>query len=189
MSTDGNRVMKVPVLTNSAGRDDKDFNFEIDDEVEVANSCSLTWQNELYVFGGHSQTARYQIAKVQSCRLTPIGKLAFAHYTADCVSVAGKKIVLCFNSTSADRKKCRMAASPTGAFSEMKLSQYEHKYTRIATNDGEFFKQNSVMTFSLQNLLSLSEAGMTWKRAKKLNYSMLMETTGQQLKITRLIGD
>ena len=49
----------VPVLTNAAGRDDKDFNFEIDEEAEVYGSCSLTWENELYVFGG--STKRTQI--------------------------------------------------------------------------------------------------------------------------------
>ena len=124
----------VPVLTNAAGREDKDFNFEIDEEAEVHKSCSLTWQNELYVFG--SWTKRTQILKVQSCRLAPIGQLAFEHRNGDCVNVAGKGIVLCFNYASGDYKKCRVASSPTGAFSEMKLSQYDHRYVRIATDNG-----------------------------------------------------
>ena len=83
----------VPVLTNATGREDKDFNFEIDEEAEVRSSCSLTWQNELYVFGGGSK--KTQISKVQSCRLAPIGQLAFNH-NGDCVNVAGKAVVLCF---------------------------------------------------------------------------------------------
>ena len=174
----------VPVLTNAFGREDKDFNFEIDEEAEVYYSCSLTWQNELFVFGGKSK--KNQISKVQSCRLAPIGQLAFEHSSGDCVNVAGKKVVLCFNDARDDRNKCRVASSPTGAFSKMKLSQYEHGKTRIATNDGEFFEQNLVMTFLLQNLLSLLEAGMT---SKKLNYSMLKKTFGQMRTITRLIGD
>ena len=146
----------VPVLTNAAGRDDKDFNFEIDEEAEVNYSCSLTWQNELYVFGGLKK--RTQISKVQSCRLEPIGDLKFEHLYGDCVNVAGKKVVLCFNNRSSEWKKCRMASSPTGRFREMAPSQYEHGVTRIATNDGEFIKQSLITTFLLQNLLSLLEA-------------------------------
>ena len=126
----------VPVLTNAAGREDKDFDFEIDEEAEAYYSCSLTWQNELYVFGGNFK--RKQISKVQSCRLAPIDELAFSHDLGDCVNVADKAIILCFN--SGNYKKCRMASSPTGEFSEMEQSRYEHIFTRIATNDGEFIK-------------------------------------------------
>ena len=68
LSTD--KAESVPVLTNAAGREDKDFNFEIDKEAEVFYSCSLTWQNELYVFGGRPK--KTQISKVQSCQLEPI---------------------------------------------------------------------------------------------------------------------
>ena len=127
----------VPVLTNVAG-DEKDFNFDVDGEAEVFRSCSLTWENELYVFGGNSKQT--QISKVTSCRLEPIGQLKFNHHLGDCVNVAGNKVILCFNNASGDSKKCRVASSPTGEFSEMKLSQYDHSWTRIATNDGEFMK-------------------------------------------------
>ena len=136
----------VPVLTNAHGREEKDFNFKFGRIAEVKYSCSLTWQNELYVFGGVNK--RTQISKVRSCRLAPIGQLAFEYRSGDCVSVAGKKVVLCFNlgecnglEDCGDWKKCQMASSPTGEFSEMKPSKYEHDQTRIATNDGEFIKQ------------------------------------------------
>jgi len=123
----------VPVLTNAAGRDDKDFDFETDEEAEVHQSCSLTWQNELYVFGGIYK--RTQISKVTSCRLAPIGQLAFDHVLGGCVNVAGNAVALCFHNSDLDGKKCRLASSPTGAFSELTHSQYGHRYTRIATND------------------------------------------------------
>ena len=103
---------------------------DIDGEAEVFRSCSLTWENELYVFGGNSKQT--QISKVTSCRLEPIGQLKFNHHLGDCVNVAGNKVILCFNNASGDSKKWR--------FSEMKLSQYDHSWTRIATNDGEFMK-------------------------------------------------
>ena len=118
------RADNVPVLTNEAGREDKDFNFKIDEEAEVWGGCSLTWENELFIFGGKSK--KTQISKVKSCRLEPIGTLAFEHNMGDCVNVASEKIVLCFNNVSGDLNKCRMASSPIGAFSEMKPSQYEH---------------------------------------------------------------
>ena len=130
------KAASVPVLTNAAALEDKDFGFEIDEEAEVYGSCSLTWENELYVFGGTLK--RTQISKVTSCRLEPVGQLAFNHKSGDCVNVARDKIVLCFNDEKNDRKKCRRASSPTGIFSEMMPSQYTHSNIRIATNDGEF---------------------------------------------------
>ena len=45
------------------------------------------------------------------------------------------------------------------------------------------------MTFLLQKLLSLLDTTQVQTETKKLNYSMLLETSGQALKITRLIGD
>jgi len=127
------KAANVPVLIDAAASEDNDFNFEIDEWSEVDRSCSLTWQNELYVFGGRSR--KTQISKVKSCRLEPVGQLAFEHDYGSCVSVAADKVVLCFNYQSGDYKKCRMASSPTGAFSEMSLSIYSHKATRIATDD------------------------------------------------------
>ena len=132
------KAESVPVLTNAAGRDDKDFNFEIDEQAQVYKSCSLTWENELYVFGGNS--LKNQISKVKSCRLEPIGKLEFDHHMGDCVNVASEKIVLCFNDDrfNGDRRRCRLATSPTGVFSVMTPSQYDHEGTRIATDNGKF---------------------------------------------------
>ena len=136
------RLINVPVLTNSAALVDKDFNFEIDEKAEVYRSCSLTWENELYVFGGESKTT--QISKVTSCRLEPVtgATLNFDHKEGDCVSVAGKKVVLCFGKSGNNEitKKCRWASSPTGTFSDVESSQYNHRWTRIATDDGEFIK-------------------------------------------------
>ena len=131
------KAANVPVLTNAAASEADDFNFEIDEKSEVYQSCSLTWQNELFVIGGRSKKS--QISKVTSCRLEPVGKLGFNH-NGDCVSVAAEKVVLCFNDSRGDHKKCRVASSPTGAFNEMPPSQYPHQYTRIATDDGEFIK-------------------------------------------------
>ena len=181
------KAASVPVLTNAAGRDDKDFNFEIDEEAEVDRSCSLTWQNELYVFGGSSD--KTQISKVTSCRLEPIGQLESELNFGDCVNFANDKVILCFSSiASLAQKTCRMASSPTGKFSKMSESQHKHRLTRIATDNGEFINcQTKLLRLSFQNLLSRLEAAVPI--TKRQNFSMSMETTGQALTTTRLIGD
>ena len=133
------QAASVPILINSAAGADKDFFFDIDEEAQVYESCSLTWQNELYVFGGNSK--KTQISRVTSCRLEPVGQLKFDHYLGDCVNVYNK-VILCFNYANGDYKKCRMASSPTGTFFEMAPSQYDHGRTRIATDDGEFIQMS-----------------------------------------------
>ena len=125
-----------------------------------------------------------------SCRLEPIGQLASGHKDGDCVNVANSKVVLCFNDKSGDYNKCRMASSPTGTFSEMTPSQYDHRFTRIATDNGEFIKiikQKLPVLSSIKNLLSL--LGATVLQTKKTNCSVSMATTGQTRTITLLIWD
>ena len=140
----------------------------------------MTWKNELFVFGGKFK--KTQVVKVTSCRLELVGQLEFEHRFGDCVNVANNQVILCFNDASGDYNQCRIASSPTDAFSEMEPSQYDHRRTRIATNDGEFIKQGFISTFLLQSLLSLLEATMI---TTKLNFSMWMETLGQPRTITR----
>ena len=125
------------MLTNAAGTEIKDFYFEIDEESQVLNTCSVTWENELYVFGGQFPKTK-QIKKVTSCRLEVVGELAYGNYFGDCVNFANEKIVFCFNNIVGDFNKCRMVSSPTGAFTEMARSQHGHALTKIATDNGEF---------------------------------------------------
>ena len=124
----------IPVITNGAGIVETDFNFVLDDETEVYSACSLTFQNEHYVFGGQRPKQR-QISKVTSCALKCIGTLAFNHFYADGVSVADQLIYLCFDYD--DSMQCRVGSSPTGPFDKISESLYHHGMTRIATNDGE----------------------------------------------------
>lgn len=79
-----------PVLTNSSGDVERELDFVIDDDTEVERSCSLTWHNKLYVFGGKRQ--KKQISRVDSCGLHRIGSLAFEHVYGDCVTVADARI-------------------------------------------------------------------------------------------------
>ena len=40
------------MIANADGLEDRTIDFEFGEETEVWGSCSLTWQNNHYVFGG-----------------------------------------------------------------------------------------------------------------------------------------
>ena len=125
----------IPVITNESGRVDRDFFFMMGDNTEVRYSCGLTWRNQNYVFGGSNQVTETQISQIIDCQLKKIGQLAFYHYYGACANVADNGIYLCFNNDSKDRKKCRVANSPTGRYEETAESIYAHSTIRIAASD------------------------------------------------------
>ena len=98
---------------------------------EIDRSCSITWQNQHYVFGGTNE--KTQISKIVGCGLTKIGDLDFDHYYGACSNMADEKIYLCFNDANGDKKVCRMATSPTGNFSEIDKSVYRFGFHYIVT--------------------------------------------------------
>ena len=129
---------KLPLLVDANGRNDGNIFMVFDEGTEVYRSCALTWRNEFFVFGGNSQTR--QISKLSGCRLSLVGTLAFDHYLATCSNVGGQAIYLCFNANNADDyKKCRSATNPLGNFTEVTLSTFEHRFTRIASSPSEFY--------------------------------------------------
>ena len=80
----GNIDETIPVITNSLGRDDRS-SFAIKRgnnldglQVEVSASCSVTWQNELFFYGGSNDVQG--ILKLVDCELTGYGKLTFNFY-------------------------------------------------------------------------------------------------------------
>ena len=125
----------VPIITNASGREDSDFNFSFGKDTEVYFNCGLTWRGEFYIFGGSSK--KNQISKIQNCQLKSVGQLAFSHHRGGCANVADNVIYLCFNDDSSDWKKCRMASSPLGQFSEVSASIEKHCRTRIAAGNGK----------------------------------------------------
>ena len=83
----GNIDETIPVITNSFGRDDRTSfaikrgnNYALD-QADITFSCSVTWQNELFFFGG--ATYPEQILKLTNCELTGYGKLSFNHYDGE----------------------------------------------------------------------------------------------------------
>ena len=127
------------IITNAAGRQDTNFDF-VFDGTEVDNSCSMTWQNNFYIFGGAEPYKKRQIAQLIGCRLTSIGYLDFNHTEGACANVADEKLYLCFNGEFGDdHNQCRVALSPTGDFEEINQSSYGHLQTRIAASEGSCY--------------------------------------------------
>ena len=132
----------VPVLTDSSGRVDTNLAFTLDDNTSVWGSCSVTFQNQHYVYGGWGDYTR-QISQIDGCRLRRIGDLPFDHYYAACAATSDDQIYLCFNgASSSDYKKCRYAAGPEGPFTDVTLSNYEHRHTRIAASPSNLLRQS-----------------------------------------------
>ena len=94
----------------------------------------MTWHNSFYIFGGSSD--KRQISQVIGTKLTSIGSLSFDHFEASCDVMGKDKIFLCFNYFDRnDYKRCRMALSPLGSFTEIRQSTYEHSDANIAASE------------------------------------------------------
>ena len=102
----------------------------LEENTEVYGSCSVTYRNKYYVFGG--KVKMRQISEVAECKLRRIGSLDFDHSWAACSNVDNQKLYLCFDEL--DSKRCRSADDPLGKFSEIVSSSYNHKKTKTAAS-------------------------------------------------------
>lgn len=128
---------KAPVLVDAEGRQDGNIVMLFGKDTEVYLSCSLSWRNQFFVFGGYNQ--KRQISQLVGCELSRVGTLDFDHYRGGCTNVADDQLYLCFNAVdSNDYKKCRVASNPMGNFTEVSKSAFEHAYTRIASSNSKF---------------------------------------------------
>ena len=90
-----NRVMitllesqdNLPVVTDASGREHKGFRFNWADDTEVVQSCSISWEGEMYVFGGQHQ--KRQISKLSGCGLISVGQLSFNFQFGACAKTLG----------------------------------------------------------------------------------------------------
>lgn len=136
----------VPLVINAAANDYNNIDFSVREDVDVYQSCALTWQNEHFVFGGKNK--HNQIAKIIGCRLEPLNiELPFDYINGACVTVDNdqrpdKQVYLCFsvdelNTEGPESKKCRVAASPHDeTWTEIDDSYAKHQHIRISTNNG-----------------------------------------------------
>ena len=128
----------VPVITDASGRVDTNTGFTFGENTSVFEVCSVTFQNEFYIYGGKGSFAR-QISKIVGCRLDRVGTLPFDHQYATCATSGDDRIYLCFDYRgSVDEKKCRFATHPEGPFSNVPDSYFGHTGARIAASPSKF---------------------------------------------------
>ena len=109
-------------------------NFEFGMNTEVDYSCSLQWQNNYYVFGGHKE--RRQVSVVNGNRLERKATLNFECSSGACTVLNQKTILLCFGEPGV-RDECRQSNNPLESFTKLPKSNYNHWKTRIASFEGK----------------------------------------------------
>ena len=63
-----------PVLTDLNGRDDREISLSLNG-ADIHGTCSMTWKNEHYLFGGYTNTR--QIRKLSGCSFENLNELDF----------------------------------------------------------------------------------------------------------------
>ena len=121
------------MLINSDGRQEELNCFTHNDSSEAYCSCSLTWNNEMYIFGGSSN--KRQISKLVWYNLQLIGSLPFDFRFGGCTNMAGRKIFLCFDVLN--NKRCHWSTDPLGKLNDLPLASYSHQDTQISSSECE----------------------------------------------------
>ena len=119
--------------------------YEWGDSTEADESCSINWQNQLYIFGG-SQLKR-QISKLNGHKMERVGSLAFDHDYGSCSVMNNQFIYLCFGKVGeSDSNGCRWSTGPLESFSETALSNYEHRDAKTGCADCKSLVQYLIHT-------------------------------------------
>ena len=102
------------------------------------SSCSLTFQNNLYVFGGANHFEK-QVRKLVGFRLVTFSSLEFSFKLGACTNVGDEFIYLCFHYGNDDEQRlCRYAQNPDGSFAQTEKSDHTHREKSIAAIDCKF---------------------------------------------------
>ena len=142
-----------------------ELNLPVDSEVYA--SCSLTWNNQMYVLGG--LTSPNQVQKIENCSLKLKGNLPFNLRLGTCTTVNEETIVACFDyfNTSACYKS---STGPIGLFDSLPDSTFTHREARIAAINDTVFAVGSAAPFtSHAELLSLTKS--TWRVVQDYPFS------------------
>ena len=97
--------------------------FHFGHQTSVHGSCSLTFRNSLYVFGGIDEK---QVSQLNGNRLERIGNLDFEFYHGACANLKDKYFYLCFSND--ELRQCRFSLGATKEF---------HKFTKSSDRHGE----------------------------------------------------
>ena len=87
-------AFKPAVMIDSAGNTQESTCFKHDCHTEAYASCSISWKNEMIIFGGY--TERRQISRLEDFKLKRIGSLNFDFFFGACSAMNNEFIYLCF---------------------------------------------------------------------------------------------
>ena len=119
------------MLINGSGKRQELSCFEHDDISEAYKSCSLVWENQLYIYG--SRDHKRQISKLNKYHLQIVGTLPFNLQRGTCTNMAGRKLFLCFDYD--DGKQCHWSTNPLGDFQPVSKTSYYHCKSRISSSN------------------------------------------------------
>ena len=125
------RAFKIPPrLVNAQDRNEPITTISFAEETEVLSSCSVTYRNRFYVFGGLIK--KRQICELTECEFKRIGSLDFDFDDGACTNVKDLKVYLCFEDDN--NRQCRSAVEPLDSFNIVAPSTYDHQRIRIAAS-------------------------------------------------------
>ena len=97
--TGGLDVNPMPyAVFDTKGSDNAQRKLSFESGATALESCSLTFRNEFWIFGGKVNANPRQISKLIGCSFKRIGYLAFNHIVGACTNYQDQKVFLCFNS-------------------------------------------------------------------------------------------
>ena len=131
-------VWRPPVITDAKARVENNFYFRFGETTSVYYGCSLTFRDELYIFGGYSGNDARQISKLVGCHIQPIGTLEFDYEHGACTNFNDEKVYLCFSESFGESDRCRFASNPDSQFIEAAKTVYVHTYASIASSKCEY---------------------------------------------------
>ena len=113
--------------------------FSHEDKTEVYHSCSLIWNNRMYIYGGADN--KRKISKLNQYMLQIVGSLPFEFYFGACTNMADRKLYLCFSFSQDEttKKQCYWSANPLDDFESVSLASYVHGQTKISSSTCKFF--------------------------------------------------
>ena len=128
---------KPAMLVNSAGEQQELTCFKPDPLTEAYHSCSVIWNNQLFIFGGKNEPR--QISQLTGYNLERVGNLTFDHEDGSCSNMANEYVFLCFTNLdySSDSKLCRRSTGPLEQFSELAASEYDHYASKTSCSDSK----------------------------------------------------
>ena len=111
------------------------------------NSCFLTWQNTMWIFGGMfleqhgNQLIAYYalISRLNNFQIEDIGYLPFRFKNGGCSIMNDEYIYLCFDNRYDSGNVCRRATDPKGFKLDIKItnSMYRHRWTQTSASDSK----------------------------------------------------